>query len=65
MVQFIDFLEIKTYANPKKLFFLDVHIEQSYDMLHVDLFNSIYQKSNNEKMTSPKDTDLTLFIDDK
>ncbi len=43
----------------------DVHIEQPYDMLHVYLFNSIYQKSNNEKMTSPKDTDLTLFLDDK
>ncbi len=42
-----------------------VHIEQTYDMLHVDWFNSIYEKSNNEKMTSPKDTDLILFLDDK
>ncbi len=38
----------------------DVHIEQPSDMLHVDLFNSIYQKYNNEK-----DTHLTLFFDDK
>ncbi len=43
----------------------DVTIGQAYDMLHVDLFNSIYQKSNNEKIMSPKDTDLTLFLDDK
>ncbi len=42
-----------------------VHIEQPCDMLHVDLFSSIYQKSNSEKMMSPKDTDLTLFLDDK
>ncbi len=38
----------------------DVHIGQQYDMLHVDLFNSIYQKSNNEKIKSPKDIDLTI-----
>ncbi len=31
-------------------------------MLHIDLFNSKYQKSNNEKMKYPKDTDLTLFL---
>ncbi len=43
----------------------DVHIEQTYDRLHFDLFNSIYQMSNNEKMNSPKDTDGTLFLDDK
>ncbi len=43
----------------------DVHIGQPYDMLHVNLFNSIYQKSNNEKITWPKDTDLTVFLDDK
>ncbi len=43
----------------------DVPIEQPYDMLHADLSNSIYQKSNNEKMTLPKDTDLGLFRDDK
>ncbi len=42
-----------------------VHIEQPFDALHFDLFNNIYQKSNNEKITSPKDTDLTLFLDDK
>ncbi len=34
-------------------------------MLHIDLFNSIYHKSNNENMTSSKDTDLTIFLDDK
>ncbi len=38
----------------------DIHIEQTHDMLHTDLFNSIYLKSNNEKMTSPKDTNLKL-----
>ncbi len=43
----------------------DVHIGQTYVMLYVDLLNSIYQKSNNEKMTSPKDTDFTLFLDGK
>ncbi len=43
----------------------DIHIEQSYDMLHVDLFNSIYQMSNNKKIMSPKDPDLTLFLDSK
>ncbi len=43
----------------------DIHIEQSYDTLHVDLFNIIYQKSNNEKIMLPKDTDLTLFLNDK
>ncbi len=42
-----------------------MHIDQPYDRLHADLLNSIYQKSNNEKMTSQKGTDLTLFIDDK
>ncbi len=42
----------------------DLHIKLTYDTLHVDLFNSIYQKLNKEKMTSPKDTDLTIFIDD-
>ncbi len=41
-----------------------VHIGQPYDLLHVDLFNSIFQKSNNEKITLTKD-DLTLFIDNK
>ncbi len=41
-----------------------LYIEHPYDMVHVDLFNSIYQMSNNDKMT-PKDTDLTLFLDDK
>ncbi len=47
----------------KKLFFdmNDVHIEQSYDMLHVDLFNNIYQKSNNDKIH----TNLTPFLDDR
>ncbi len=40
----------------------DIHIGQPYDMLHVDLFISIYQKSTNE---SPKETDLALFLDDK
>ncbi len=43
----------------------DVHIDQVYDKLHFVLCNSIYEKSNNEKMTSTKDTDLTLFLDDK
>ncbi len=33
--------------------------------LHVDLFKCIYQKSNDKEMTLPKDTDLTLFLDDK
>ncbi len=42
----------------------DIHIEQPYETLHVDFFNSIYEKSNNEKITSPK-TDLTVFFDDK
>ncbi len=31
-------------------------------MLHVDLFNNICEKSNNEKMTSPKETNVTLFL---
>ncbi len=43
----------------------DLHIEQPSDMLHVDLLYSICQKSNNEKVTSPKDTYLSLFLDDK
>ncbi len=30
-----------------------VDIEQACDTLHIDLFNSISQKSNNEKMTLP------------
>ncbi len=34
----------------------DIHIGQPYDTLNVDLFNSIYQESNNEKIMSPKDT---------
>ncbi len=42
--------------------FNDVHIEQPYNTLHVDLFNSIYQMSNNEKITLPKDIDLTDII---
>ncbi len=41
-----------------------VHIEQPYDTLHVDLFNNIYKKSNNKNIMLPKDTDLTLFLDD-
>ncbi len=28
---------------------IDVHIEQPNDMLHVDLFHSIYQKVKNKK----------------
>ncbi len=54
---FSNFLQIKTYVNPKKLFFHFnyVQIGQPYDTL----------KSNNNKMTSTKDTDLTLFLDDK
>ncbi len=36
----------------------NVHIEQPYDMLLADLFNNIYQKSNNEKTH----TDLTFFL---
>ncbi len=43
----------------------DIHIEQQYDTMHVDLFNNIYQKSHNEKMMLPKVTYLTLFFDDK
>ncbi len=43
----------------------DVQIGLPYDMLYADLFNSIYQKSNNEKMTSPKEVDFTRFFDDK
>ncbi len=39
----------------------DVHNEHPYDMLHVDLFNSIYQKSNNEKMTSPKEKINSIY----
>ncbi len=66
---FINFLHIKTYVNPKSFFLWiamnDVHIEQPYDMLYIDLFIIIYQKSNNENITSPKDTDLTLFREDK
>ncbi len=42
-----------------------VHIGQTYDTLHVDLFNSICQKSNNEKMTLPKDTHLSRLLDNK
>ncbi len=57
---FINFLSMLIL---KKLFFdmNDVHIEQSYDMLHVDLFNNIYQKSNNDKIH----TNLTPFLDDR
>ncbi len=43
----------------------DVHIGQTYDMLHVDFFNSIYQKSNNEKMTLANKTHgyvLSFFL---
>ncbi len=36
----------------------DVHIEQPYDTLHVHLFNSIYQKSNNEQIMYPKDLNV-------
>ncbi len=43
----------------------DIYIEQAYHMLHVDLCNSIYQKTNNGKMTSPKETELTPYLDDK
>ncbi len=43
----------------------DTHIDQPYDMLYADLFNSIYQKSNNKIIMLPKNTDLSLFIDDK
>ncbi len=31
----------------------DVQIEQACEILHVDLFNSISQKSNNENVMSP------------
>ncbi len=37
----------------------DIHIIRNM------LIYCIYQKSNNEKMTSPKDTDLAIFLDDK
>ncbi len=56
------------YANPKMFFFhlpSMVYKLNKHDKIHFDLFNNIYQKSNNEKMTSPKHTDLTLFLDDK
>ncbi len=33
--------------------------------LQADLFKGIYQKSSNENIMSPKDTDLSLFLDDK
>ncbi len=50
--QFIIFLQIKTYNIPKKCFLpfamSDVQIRQARDTLHVDSFNSISQKSNNE-----------------
>ncbi len=50
--QFINFVQIKTYVDPKKILFSfamnDVQIEQAYDALHIDLFNSIIQKSNNK-----------------
>ncbi len=39
--QFINFLQIKMYVNPKSLFSFgmnDVHIVQACDTLHVDLF---------------------------
>ncbi len=52
----INYLKKKKKKNKKK---------QPGDILHVDLFNSIYQKSYNVNMRSPKDTDLTLFLDDK
>ncbi len=42
-----------------------VHIEQPFDALHFDLFNNIYQKSNNEKITLPIGIDLNLLLDDK
>ncbi len=38
----------------------DVHIEQPYDTLHVDLFNNI-SKAKLRK----NDVDLTLSLDDK
>ncbi len=34
-------------------------------VVHVDLFNTIYQMSHNKKMASPKYIDFTLFHDDK
>ncbi len=43
----------------------DVQMGQACDTLHVDLFNSILKKSNNEKMMSPKIHILTVFPDDK
>ncbi len=43
----------------------DIDVEQTYGMLHVDIFKRICQKSNNEKIMSRKDTDLTIFCDDK
>ncbi len=55
LVQFIKFLQIKVNINPKEVvlsFAMNhVQIEQAYDTLHVDLLNSIYQKSNNEIIT--------------
>ncbi len=42
--QFIDLLQIKTYANPRKLFFhlpCMIYIEQPYNTLHFDLLNNI------------------------
>ncbi len=41
---------------------IGVHIGQPCDALHVDLFSSIYHELNNEKMTSPKDTDFYFLI---
>ncbi len=37
----------------------DVHIRQPYDTLHVDLFNSIKLKNENNYVS--KKTDLTIF----
>ncbi len=42
----------------------DVQIGQKYDTLHVDVFDSVGQKSNNEKITLLNHTDFTLFLDD-
>ncbi len=65
---FINFLQTKTYVNPKSFFSLamnDVQNVISCDTTqHGDLFNSIYAKSQiTKQMTSPKQTYFNLFLD--
>ncbi len=43
---------------------MNIQIEQLYDTLNNAFLNSIYQMSNNRKMTWPKQPDFTLIVDD-